>query len=1084
MELDDIKALLGFPIYYRARQYYDEGRVEKITIFSDEIITAQVRGSDSKSYSVNINLITHQLRCTCPYPDICKHIGALLLSLYYQNDKCLLKLNITAPDMYDKAIEEIKTRISQSQDIIIPIRHDLRISELAQNAVPEKIDVSYQKHSVDVHRKQYRLIFLIEDTGFYHDCILIPALQYLKRTGEEGRIENYSPGKITEPAPPSSEKLLKNLLADRKVYGPGRNMLITYLAYIVEHDEVPVFCRTQYAQSPVKKEKIENLTIHFEVNNMDGTNPIFTPLFSINGHKPLFIDEISMNATGNSAYIFDLAGHLFYTLNDVDIAFIIKHFHHKSTNWNLNDIKHCYKICSEMNNPAISVEFSRKEIRVVHPLPVPVIVLEPAVYSLSLSLFFSYSGHEKPYGNLKEYVIIPPEKPEEFLVAKRNFAFEDMFYKKFLTLISKARGLYLVDIRGFGFHDKGPSISIEMSIPQFLTHFGKKLSDAGVEFKIHNSQARFSITMGRMFLSIKSGIAWFEVDPKYREDEKEFDIRINPEYLKDGLVQVGESYKILSAEEIEILSKLVEHGLKDGKSAKVNKKDLGAVNDIIQLAGNENLAGDVDEAARVNEIFLRLQNFSSFNEHSLPTEFRGTLRPYQMTGYQWLRFLHEYEIGGCLADDMGLGKTIQTLTLLQSLKEAGSLRTSLIVLPVTTMANWMNEVERFTPALSALPHRGSSRDRQGTSFHHYDLVLTSYQTLQRDITMFSSFEFFYVILDESQYIKNANSKTFNCVRKLKSAHRLSLSGTPIENNTFELWAQMEFLNPGILGNIQHFRQYYTNPIEKYGDDEAVKKLRKKVYPFILRRKKEDVAQDLPPKEVITVYLDMTDKQRELYETWRKHFNQEIEEALLNQTPEQATMTILTSLLRLRQICIFPELFSKEYASIGSGKFDYLKDTIEELLFEDHKVICFSQFVKALSIIRKHFDDKKIRYSYIDGQTGNREDQIEAFQKSNSVPLFLISLKAGGLGINLTAADYVIIFDPWWNPAVENQAIDRAHRIGRKNKVIAYRLIMKNSIEEKIEQLQNKKRKLASDLITDDSSFLKSLSRDDLMELFS
>jgi non-specific serine/threonine protein kinase len=295
---------------------------------------------------------------------------------------------------------------------------------------------------------------------------------------------------------------------------------------------------------------------------------------------------------------------------------------------------------------------------------------------------------------------------------------------------------------------------------------------------------------------------------------------------------------------------------------------------------------------------------------------------------------------------------------------------------------------------------------------------------------------------------------------------------------------MNFLNPGILGNIQYFRRNYTNPIEKYQDAEVIAKLRKKVYPFILRRKKEEVAKDLPPKEVITVYIDMTDKQRELYETYRKLFIGQIEETLLEQTPAQASMFILAQIFRLRQICIFPELFKKEYAHVGSGKFDYLKDVIDEILFEKHKVICFSQFVQALTIMRNHFDAKKIRYSYIDGQTQNRQEQIDEFQYNAKIPLFLISLKAGGLGVNLTAADYVILFDPWWNPAVENQAIDRAHRIGRKNKVIAYRLIMKNSIEEKIELLQNKKRRLASDLITDDTSFLKSLTKADIIELFS
>ncbi len=1084
MELDDIKALLGFTIYERARLYYEQGRVESLAIKADNNIMALVRGTDSKRYFVSIRLADEKFQCSCPFPGICKHIGAVLLFLYHQNTSVLKKYKKAVQGNYDGMLEDITARAFETSDIVIPLHFDSEISHYFRNDALNERRAAKTIVSEKMPKRRYRLIFAIEDHGPFQHCTLLPALQYIKRNGTPGRIENYSLEKITEPIPPSADRLLKNIFADRRSYIQDHDLLITYLPFLVENDDVMLLYRSMYEPIPLKKEKIDTLTIMFEIYTLIGKNPSFIPLFSINGEEPYFRDEISLNSTGNSAYIFNMADCLYYSFENPDLAFIIKLFQQNTHQYNLNDIRYLCNTCQEMNNPTISVQFTKREVRITNPLPTPVVMIEPGVLSLSLTLQFSYLGHERPYGNREQYLIVPPEKPEEYLVAKRNFAFEDMFYKKFIMLVGKAPGFRLVDIQPFGYQSTGPSISVGMTVPKFFAMFGKKLSDAGVEFKIEHLHSRFTMTMGRMFLSIKSGIAWFEVDAKYREDGKEYNIRIDPEYLKDGLIQVGESYRIISPDEIQLLSQLAEHGLVDNQSAHINKNDLTTVNDIFEKAPKESLEGDVDDAARVNEIFLRLQNFSSINEHPLPEEFQGVLRPYQITGYHWLHFLHEYKIGGCLADDMGLGKTIQTLALFQSLKENGSLRTSLIVVPVTTMTNWMNEIAHFTPALTALPHRGANRDREGSSFHRYDIILTSYQTLQRDIKMFSSFEFYYAVLDEAQYIKNANSKTFECVLKLTSTHRLSLSGTPIENNTFELWAQMEFLNPGILGKKEHFKRNYTYPIEKYQDEEAVKKLKKKVYPFILRRKKEDVAQDLPPKEVITVYIDMTDKQRELYETWRSHFNNEIEEALSTQTPEQATMTILTAILRLRQLCIFPELFKKEYINAGSGKFDYLKDMIDEMLFEGHKVICFSQFVKALSIMQKHFDSQEIPYSYIDGQTKNREEEIEAFQHTNTTPLFLISLKAGGLGINLTAADYVIIFDPWWNPAVENQAIDRAHRIGRKNKVIAYRLIMKNSIEEKIEQLQNKKRKLASDLISEDTSLLKSLSREEVMELFS
>jgi len=271
--------------------------------------------------------------------------------------------------------------------------------------------------------------------------------------------------------------------------------------------------------------------------------------------------------------------------------------------------------------------------------------------------------------------------------------------------------------------------------------------------------------------------------------------------------------------------------------------------------------------------------------------------------------------------------------------------------------------------------------------------------------------------------------------------------------------------------------------QKHGSDDAAELLRKKVFPFILRRKKEDVAKDLPPKEIITLYVDMTDRQRAVYETYRKAYLEKVERAIEERGLSESSMEILEAMLRLRQISIFPGLVKKEFAKAGSGKFEHLKDMLDDILHEGHKVLIFSQFVQALAVLRTHMDGLGLEYSYIDGSTKRRDAEIKKFQENDEVKVFLISLKAGGLGINLTAADYVILFDPWWNPAVENQAIDRAHRIGRTRKVIAYRLLMKNSIEEKIQELQQRKKKLADDIVSEDASFLKSLTRDDLLGLF-
>lgn len=1088
MQLDDIKKLLGDLIFYRARQYVEEGHIESVDYPFDNTVSALVNGSNSKQYTVHLNFAEHKFTCSCPFPQLCKHIGAVFIYLYNQNHPIILNYSPSENTNFDKALEQIKTSITKAEDIIIPLHSDLSTSRFPNldAAVSTSTGALAKKAS-----KRYRLVFVIEDRSIPQSCTIIPAVQYIKLDGTFGRIENYAPEKITEEVSPASEKLRKNLLADRVSYFnyQQRDSLTAYLPFIVEDESIPLFYRNSYDVYPVTKEKINRLHVSFKITSILGKMPQFTPLFKINDYEPIMRKNVVLNATGNNAYLITSQGKLFYSLENANLAYLIKHFEHTLGDFNLNDIKYITRICNELNDDSISVEFTKKEVRITHIVPTPIIIFQGTLPPIHFIVRFSYNGNECSKNQLEGYLMLSSNNSEEYLIAKRNFAFEDIFFKKLQAIVAKAPGIKLANTDVLKHPLTDTVFRANMSLFDFLAQFGSVLLKDGVIFKVENEKESLTISSGKIMLHISSGIDWFSIDPKYREDGIDYDIIFNFELLQKGFIQVGSTYRILTPKEIELLMLLAEHkhSKDDRFTSKISKKDFAEINRMIELLPKDQIKGDISEAARTQEIYKKLINLTNIPHYPLPEDFKGILRPYQVVGYRWLRFIHENELGGMLADDMGLGKTIQTLVLLQSLKSAGMLQTSLIVLPVSTIANWINEIQRFTPNLSVYAHRGGNRVKTGENFYKYDLILTSYQTLQRDIKMFSECNFYYVILDEAQYIKNAHSKTYSCVMKLNAKYRLSLSGTPLENNTLELWAQMNFLNNGILGNKEFFKKNYSYPIEKYHDQKITETLRKKVSPFILRRKKEDVADDLPPKEIITVYLDMTDKQRELYETWRKVFSNEVEKKLkeLNaELPPHTQMFILTAMLRLRQICIFPELFDKEYAHYGSAKFDYLKDIVDEIVYENHKVICFSQFVKALTIIRKHFDERKIPYCYLDGKTVNRQELIENFQYNAKVPLFLISLKAGGLGINLTSADYVIIFDPWWNPAVENQAIDRAHRIGRKNKVIAYRLIMKNSIEEKMELLQNKKRQLFSDLITEGTAFLNKLSKEEIMELFS
>jgi len=474
----------------------------------------------------------------------------------------------------------------------------------------------------------------------------------------------------------------------------------------------------------------------------------------------------------------------------------------------------------------------------------------------------------------------------------------------------------------------------------------------------------------------------------------------------------------------------------------------------------------------------KLRNFDQIDETLVPQNFVGDLRPYQKAGFNWLNFLNKFKFGGCLADDMGLGKTVQTLTLLQHMKENGENAPSLLVMPTSLLYNWELEANKFTPNLQVFNYTGTNRIKDVSVFQGYDLVLTSYGITRLDIDILKEFYFNYVILDESQAIKNPNSNISKCVKKLKSRNKLILTGTPLENSTLDLWSQMSFINPGLLGNQSFFRNEFLTPIEKQNDQDKTRKLYSIIKPFILRRHKSQVATELPEKVESVKYCSMTPSQEERYEEVKSYFRNKILEQIENIGVNKSHMILLQGLTKLRQIANHPKMVDLEYDG-DSGKLDALTGMIMSAISENHKILIFSQFVKHLNIVSDFLKTHKIDFAYLDGSTKDRQAQVERFQNDEKLMLFLISLKAGGLGLNLTKAEYVFILDPWWNPAVEQQAIDRAHRIGQENKVFTYKFITKNTVEEKILNLQQRKVKLATDLITTEESFVKDLSKEDI-----
>lgn len=470
----------------------------------------------------------------------------------------------------------------------------------------------------------------------------------------------------------------------------------------------------------------------------------------------------------------------------------------------------------------------------------------------------------------------------------------------------------------------------------------------------------------------------------------------------------------------------------------------------------------------------------------IPKSVKANLRPYQERGFQWLWFLYSYGLNGILADDMGLGKTLQALVAIQQAKEQDGQFPSLIVCPTTLVFNWMNEIARFTPNLNTVNLTGNERFELYPTLKEADIVVTSYAILRRDINAIKDYPFRFVILDESQHIKNAQAQTAVAAKLLNSQHRVALSGTPIENRLAELWSIFDFLMPDFLETFEEFRRRFILPIEERGNRDAERRLKKQVFPFILRRMKRDVLQDLPPKMEQVLYCDMTDDQRQLYLDILEKAREELMEEAIQKGGKLNQQHVFSALTRLRQLVNHTSLLSSDLNGglHESGKFEALKELLTTAIANGHRILLFSQFVEMLKIIKQWFVAKGIKFEMLTGQTADRQGAVERFNTDETISVFLVSLKAGGTGLNLTGADCVIHYDPWWNPAAEDQATDRVHRIGQTKSVFVYRLIARNSIEEKIMKLKARKRSLVDSIISADRNIEKKLSLTDLKDILS
>lgn len=1062
----------------------DDYRNFKINILKqyNDFYLIQVGDFERNCVGINLNykLTAIGLTCYCNKSGICKHkvlaIAYLLSNGFEKAFEFANPLHLVDDGFIEEKIYRIEDLGNWKHFVFTP--------EF------DKHTIINQNNSRRRCRSRWKLAFFIKHTNIYGNyqriddekekLVISPCMQFIKKDGSFSHIsENYILENITEEISPSEQTLL-HLISRTQ----GNSISLKFsLEWLIENEkELTLFYYSNHNYVRLKFCEIKSFSLDFFVSNMKIENneishiqfQILLKCILTDQNKYIEITNFDKAMFKyNDFYILSDDGRVLYKKNlSYRLVSILKDY--------LINKKLIYSEVIAIKNylknklaKEVKVDFVDNTIKTITMVPKPILELKQIKGHLcGINLVFRYKSIECFYKtqNNKSPVVYDPNTSEYTI---RNIDFEKGVFDYLNQQLEKYAApkcsgnnifcTYAVDI---GFND-------------FILKKGIMLIEEGYEIRVENNRS-ISKSFGKLSYQINSKIDWFDIEANIQDDAGNlYRISFDESDIKSGLIFYNNNYYILTKDDIQKLQALIQTGVQTDNSIRISKFNFDVIDQIYDDIKNN----QEKELKKIKTIIEKLKDFKKINRTRLPRRFKGKLRNYQKSGYYWLHFLHKYDICGCLADDMGLGKTVQALCFLQYLKEKTGKLKILLIVPVTTMSNWEWEIRRFTPDISFIRNYGNNRTKDIEILKEYDIMIISYHTLVRDIEWLKDTNYDYVILDESQYIKNANTKIAKAVRILQSKHRLSLTGTPVENNTLELWSQMNFLNPGLLGPLQDFKSKFTYPIEKYQDKEAAERLRKLIFPFLLRRKKEDVLNDLPDKEEIIQYLEMENKQKIFYDAQKEHYKKLIEEKIDSDGVGNSAIQILDALLRLRQIVLFPQLLKTGYKPKDSCKYNLIIEMLPEIMEEDHKVLLFSQFVGVLDIIRSFFDKSKIQYCYIDGSTKRRDLEIDKFQNDDKIKLFLLSLKAGGIGINLTSADYVVLFDPWWNPAIEKQAIDRAYRIGQAKKVTVYKLIVKDSIEEKILTLQESKKELVNKLITQDAGFFKSLNKDDIIQLF-
>lgn len=1047
IDVKDLKDRVPDIIFKQGLDYFKDGRV-KIKQWDNFSVVATVHGTYPYVVRLSTDERSFDATCTCPYNYICKHAVAVALKVI---DEQATSEQQSSPDgsnwreYFDKLIAIQRVDSDFSQEVRWKLIYIIHILENYWNIRPVKV---YMKKDGTYGRIQEPSFNELSAQNVFRTSGDLIAISYLERLQSQQSSVYYR------------GRLETSYLGFGLDAGQLFNLLRTSEIHVKNEDDT-VGTRVRFGRKPWK--------LIFKLLQDDDGNYAFQPFFRRDE------EEIEINNTTNILTVnpiwFYRDGKLHYCDFPLSYSYI-KSFIDEKLRIRLNKDEYQTFISEYLAKLPIFpyVEFPPGiEVTEIDTITGKRLYIEEMDDQLVVSLSLFYDDIEISYSQSNDQFLHYDTKSKKIIRVHRDRAEEARIRDRVLDsgIIEDTPGLFYATFEEAleWLFDGLPGLAEE--------GFELMGEESLVRFRVKRADANFGV-------NISSETDWFDVELQLEFDGE----KVSLEELKKALKAQKKYVKLRNGSIARLPDKLVEKfhyllniGNVGDDSIRFSNHHLSFIDKLLAEADNKELD------ALSTEKLSKLETFETIKSYTVPENFNGDLRDYQKAGYDWLNFLGEFSFGGILADDMGLGKTIQALTLLMYEINNAPKKCNLIVAPTSVVFNWTREIERFTPDIKFLVHYGTRRSKDIRKIKRYPLILTTYGHLRRDIVFLKDIGFNYVILDESQNIKNPHSETSKAVRLLTAKNRLALTGTPVENNTMDLWSQFAFINPGLLGDQNFFKETFMRPIEREQNVQVASTLKRLIFPFVLRRTKEDVAKELPPKVESIVYSPMSEEQEKIYDKWRKSYRDHIISEIESQGLNKSKFKVLEGLTKLRQVACHPGLIDTAYMD-ASGKFDALTEMVEEIISEDHKVLIFSQFVQMLQIIRKQFNLQNIPYAYLDGSTKDRESQVNDFQQNPDTKIFLISLKAGGTGLNLTAADYVIHYDPWWNPAVEMQATDRAYRIGQTRKVFAYKLISKDSVEEKIVKLQNQKRELVDSLISTEESFFKTLNKDDILDLFS